>query len=149
MHDYRSGIIVTSAQACVNWQMGIFAIDLNLFRWLSKWPFGWIHLKRGVVPGGFGPISIYVDIASCSTYSCYGNRALVWCLAGIDYEMPELFSDDLVMGSELCPWSPTVALHIHLNSGVEAVMMCLDSLRLPSYARTPHVGQVEIAFDML
>ncbi|KAI5655077.1 hypothetical protein M9H77_32264 [Catharanthus roseus] len=26
------------------------------------------------------------------------NRALVWCLAGIDYEMPELGSDGLVLG---------------------------------------------------
>ncbi|KAI5654728.1 hypothetical protein M9H77_31915 [Catharanthus roseus] len=33
----------------------------------------------------------------------FGNRALVWCLAGIDYEMLELGSDDLFRGSELCP----------------------------------------------
>ncbi|KAI5653746.1 hypothetical protein M9H77_30933 [Catharanthus roseus] len=25
----------------------------------------------------------------------FGNQALVWCLAGVDYEMPELDSDDL------------------------------------------------------
>ncbi|KAI5672346.1 hypothetical protein M9H77_12710 [Catharanthus roseus] len=62
------------------------------------------------------------------------------CLAGIDYEMPELISDDLIMGSRLCPWSPTVALHVLLNSSVEATLMCLDSLRLPSCIRTPHVG---------
>ncbi|KAI5669237.1 hypothetical protein M9H77_19090 [Catharanthus roseus] len=43
------------------------------------------------------------------------NGALVWCLAGIDYEMPELDSDDLVLGSGPCPWSPTVALHINLG----------------------------------
>ncbi|KAI5666204.1 hypothetical protein M9H77_16057 [Catharanthus roseus] len=43
-------------------------------------------------------------------------------------------------GSELCPWSPTVALHILLNLGVEAALMCLDSLRLPSCARNPHIG---------
>ncbi|KAI5675734.1 hypothetical protein M9H77_06684 [Catharanthus roseus] len=39
------------------------------------------------------------------------NRALVRFLVGIDYKMPELVSNDLVMGSGLCPWSPTVALH--------------------------------------
>ncbi|KAI5649446.1 hypothetical protein M9H77_35451 [Catharanthus roseus] len=54
--------------------------------------------------------------------------------------MLELVSDDLVIGSELCPWSLTVALHVILNSRVEAALMCLDSLRLPSCIRTPHVG---------
>ncbi|KAI5667601.1 hypothetical protein M9H77_17454 [Catharanthus roseus] len=33
------------------------------------------------------------------------NRALVRCLAGTDYGMQELISDDLVMGFGLCPWS--------------------------------------------
>ncbi|KAI5654449.1 hypothetical protein M9H77_31636 [Catharanthus roseus] len=70
------------------------------------------------------PIGIYVDIASCS--------------------MPELGSDDLVMGSGLCLWSPTVALHVLLNLGVEAVLMCFDSLRLPSCARNPYAGRSEI-----
>ncbi|KAI5658961.1 hypothetical protein M9H77_27754 [Catharanthus roseus] len=68
------------------------------------------------------------------------NRALVWCLAGIDYEILELGSDDLIKGSELFPWSPTVTLHVLLNLGVEATLMCLDSLRLPIYARNPHLG---------
>ncbi|KAI5668045.1 hypothetical protein M9H77_17898 [Catharanthus roseus] len=62
------------------------------------------------------------------------------CLAGIDYEMQELSSDDLVMGSGLCLWSPTVALHVLLNFSVEAALMCLDLLRLPSCAQNPHVG---------
>ncbi|KAI5648177.1 hypothetical protein M9H77_34182 [Catharanthus roseus] len=30
--------------------------------------------------------------------------------------MSELVSDDLVMGSGLCPWSPTIAIHVLLNS---------------------------------
>ncbi|KAI5681398.1 hypothetical protein M9H77_02625 [Catharanthus roseus] len=68
------------------------------------------------------------------------SDALVWFLAGITYEMPELGSNDLVMGSELCLWSPTVALNVLLNLGVEAALMCLDWLRLPSCARNPHVG---------
>ncbi|KAI5677673.1 hypothetical protein M9H77_08623 [Catharanthus roseus] len=67
------------------------------------------------------------------------NRALVRCLAGIDYEMPELISNDLVMRFELCPWSPTVALHVHLNLVVEATLTCLDSFRLSSRVRTPHL----------
>ncbi|KAI5653298.1 hypothetical protein M9H77_30485 [Catharanthus roseus] len=53
------------------------------------------------------------------------NRAFVWCLAGINCEMPELRSDGLVLG-------------IRTLSGVEAALMCLDSLRLPSCARNPH-----------
>ncbi|KAI5667262.1 hypothetical protein M9H77_17115 [Catharanthus roseus] len=43
-------------------------------------------------------------------------------------------------GSRLCPWSPTVALHVLLNLGIKVALMCLDSLRLPSYAQNPHVG---------
>ncbi|KAI5672615.1 hypothetical protein M9H77_12979 [Catharanthus roseus] len=43
-------------------------------------------------------------------------------------------------GSRLCPWSPTVALHVLLNLGVEAAQMCLDSLRLPSCARNPRIS---------
>ncbi|KAI5683170.1 hypothetical protein M9H77_04398 [Catharanthus roseus] len=70
----------------------------------------------------------------------FGDQAPVWYSVGIDYEMPELDFDDLVLGSGLCPWSPTIALHISLNSGVEAALICLDSLRLPSRARNPHVG---------
>ncbi|KAI5666669.1 hypothetical protein M9H77_16522 [Catharanthus roseus] len=47
----------------------------------------------------------------------FHNRALVWCLAGFDYEMPELSSNDLVMGSGLCPWSPTKSpQHRHVDS---------------------------------
>ncbi|KAI5673488.1 hypothetical protein M9H77_13852 [Catharanthus roseus] len=85
--------------------------------------------------------SVYVDTASRSACGGYGNRALVWCLADINYEMPEFGSDDLVM-----LWdpdfvrSPTVALHVLLSSGVESTVICLDSFRLPSCARTPHVG---------
>ncbi|KAI5658175.1 hypothetical protein M9H77_26968 [Catharanthus roseus] len=62
----------------------------------------------------------------------FGNRALVLYLASFEYEMPELGSDDLVLGSGLCPWSPTVVLHVSLNSGVDDALMYLDSLRLPS-----------------
>ncbi|KAI5673090.1 hypothetical protein M9H77_13454 [Catharanthus roseus] len=70
----------------------------------------------------------------------FGNRALLWCLAGIDYEMPKFDSDDLVVGSGPCPSSPTVALCVSLHSGVEPALMCLDSLKLSSCARSPHVG---------
>ncbi|KAI5667244.1 hypothetical protein M9H77_17097 [Catharanthus roseus] len=55
------------------------------------------------------------------------NRALVWCLAGIDDEMPKLGTDDLVLGSKPCLWSSTVALHI--NSGqTEAKMSHIASI---------------------
>ncbi|KAI5648122.1 hypothetical protein M9H77_34127 [Catharanthus roseus] len=42
--------------------------------------------------------------------------------------------------SRPCSWSPTVAFHVSLNSGVEAALMCVDSLKLPSCTRNPHVG---------
>ncbi|KAI5667539.1 hypothetical protein M9H77_17392 [Catharanthus roseus] len=95
---------------------------------------------------------VYVDTVSCSTVgfgrlvkSREGLETKVGpeadlCLACIDYETPELDSEDLVLGFRLCPWSPTAALHVSLNSGVEVALMCLDLLRLPSYARNPHVG---------
>ncbi|KAI5658239.1 hypothetical protein M9H77_27032 [Catharanthus roseus] len=53
----------------------------------------------------------------------FGNRALVWCLTGFDYEMLELGFDDLVLGSGLCPWSITVALYVSLNSRIEAALI--------------------------
>ncbi|KAI5667497.1 hypothetical protein M9H77_17350 [Catharanthus roseus] len=37
------------------------------------------------------------------------NRVLVRCLASTDHRIPELVSDDLVMGSKLCLWSPPFA----------------------------------------
>ncbi|KAI5654184.1 hypothetical protein M9H77_31371 [Catharanthus roseus] len=36
----------------------------------------------------------------------------------------------------LCPWNPIVALYV----GIEAALVYLDSLRLPSSARTPHIN---------
>ncbi|KAI5673072.1 hypothetical protein M9H77_13436 [Catharanthus roseus] len=69
----------------------------------------------------------------------FGNQALVRCLIGFDYEMSELGSDDLVLGSGLCQWSLTVALHGLLNSGVETALTCLDSLKLSSCTRNPRV----------
>ncbi|KAI5654810.1 hypothetical protein M9H77_31997 [Catharanthus roseus] len=43
----------------------------------------------------------------------------------------------------LCLWSPIIAVHVLFNLGVEAALMCLDSLRLPSCIRTPHLTQDE------
>ncbi|KAI5669815.1 hypothetical protein M9H77_19668 [Catharanthus roseus] len=65
---------------------------------------------------------------------------VIWRVRFIDYEILELGSDDLVMGSGLSSWSPTVALHVLLNLSVEAVLMYLNSLRLPSCIQTFHVG---------
>ncbi|KAI5662670.1 hypothetical protein M9H77_21993 [Catharanthus roseus] len=61
----------------------------------------WIHLKRGIDIKGCGQ-SVYVDTASCSAVGFeldnkIGPRAYL-CLAGIDYEKPELGSDGLVLG---------------------------------------------------
>ncbi|KAI5658180.1 hypothetical protein M9H77_26973 [Catharanthus roseus] len=58
----------------------------------------------------------------------------------IDYEMPELGFDDLVLGIRTLSVEPHIALHVLLNLGVEAALMCLDSLRLPSCARNPHIS---------
>ncbi|KAI5652523.1 hypothetical protein M9H77_29710 [Catharanthus roseus] len=107
----------------------------------------WIYLKRSVDRGGCGPIGLHghrimlcggIRLPSRESRGAR-HRALVWYLAGIDYEMSELGSDDFVVGSRLYPWSPIVTLHVILNSGVETALMCLDSLRLSSYARNPHV----------
>ncbi|KAI5666958.1 hypothetical protein M9H77_16811 [Catharanthus roseus] len=95
---------------------------------LRAWPNRYLHGHRIMLCGG------------TVAYAVVCNQALVWCLAGIDYEIPELGSDGLVWGSGLCLWNPTVALHVLLNLGVEAALMCLDSLRLPSCTRNPHVG---------
>ncbi|KAI5654003.1 hypothetical protein M9H77_31190 [Catharanthus roseus] len=51
-----------------------------------------------------------------------------------------------IMLCGLCPWSPTVALHVLLNSGVEAALICLDSLRFPRCARAPHVASASFDF---
>ncbi|KAI5668806.1 hypothetical protein M9H77_18659 [Catharanthus roseus] len=120
----------------------------------------WIHLKRGVVPWRAWPNrstwtshhalrwdGCFVEsqevlenkVGPRADLRLFGNRALVWCLAGIDYKMPKFDSDDLVVESEPCPSSPTAALCLSLHSGVEAALICLDSLRLPSCVRNPHV----------
>ncbi|KAI5672831.1 hypothetical protein M9H77_13195 [Catharanthus roseus] len=51
------------------------------------------------------------------TYAVDCNRALVWCLAGIDYEMPELGFDGLVLGIRTLSMEPTVTLHVLINLG--------------------------------
>ncbi|KAI5668318.1 hypothetical protein M9H77_18171 [Catharanthus roseus] len=95
-----------------------------------------VGLRAGVIGAPRSIAWFYVN-GECGGY---GIRAITGFLNGIDYEMPELGSDDLIMDSELCLWSPTVALHVLLNSGVEGALMCLDSLRLPSCVRTLHIG---------
>ncbi|KAI5667913.1 hypothetical protein M9H77_17766 [Catharanthus roseus] len=66
------------------------------------------------------------------------HHALGWVGHLVESQRRFIF-DDLVMGSRLCPWNLTVAVHVLLNLGIVAILMCLDSLRLLSYARTPHV----------
>ncbi|KAI5668950.1 hypothetical protein M9H77_18803 [Catharanthus roseus] len=81
------------------------------------------------------------------------NRALVWCFAAIDYEMPELGSNDLVMGLGLCPWSPTVALHVILNLGVEVALMlcfCFGTYRLvPRGTQIPYSVVVDLVAELV
>ncbi|KAI5657024.1 hypothetical protein M9H77_25817 [Catharanthus roseus] len=98
---------------------------------------GWIHLRKSIIPWRVWPKRYYVR--HCIML-CDGTAAL-WrvrmdlklrCLADTDYEMSELVFDDLVMGSGLCLWCTTFALHVLLNSGVEAALLCLDSFSLPS-----------------
>ncbi|KAI5649103.1 hypothetical protein M9H77_35108 [Catharanthus roseus] len=54
-----------------------------------------------------------LEIKICSLVLCdwrlwwLWNQVLVRCLAGTDYRMPELISDDLILGSGLCLWSST------------------------------------------
>ncbi|KAI5663356.1 hypothetical protein M9H77_22679 [Catharanthus roseus] len=79
-----------------------------------RWPF--VESQEGVET----KVSLKVDLVDALRSvawfyvngECGGCRVLVRCLASIDYEMLELVSDDLIMESELCPWSPTVALHL-------------------------------------
>ncbi|KAI5658068.1 hypothetical protein M9H77_26861 [Catharanthus roseus] len=72
----------------------------------------WIHLKRGVDRGGCDPISLRGHrIMLCNRVGC-----LVESQEGIETKV-----------------GPRTDL-------VETVLMYLDSLRLPSCARNPHVG---------
>ncbi|KAI5657953.1 hypothetical protein M9H77_26746 [Catharanthus roseus] len=60
-----------------------------------------------------------------------------------------LVSDDLVLESGPSLLSPIVALHVSLHSGVEAALMCLDSLRFPAALETLipiNSGQTEVGF---
>ncbi|KAI5666387.1 hypothetical protein M9H77_16240 [Catharanthus roseus] len=72
----------------------------------------------------------------------FGNRALVWCLAGIDYEMSELGSDDLVLGSGPCPLTPSVASHISLHSSVEAALISCSLV--PRVTQIPYSAAVDL-----
>ncbi|KAI5661753.1 hypothetical protein M9H77_21076 [Catharanthus roseus] len=92
----------------------------------------WIHLKRGVVLQRTWP--------NRSTWT--PQHALRWDdrLVGPRADLvgaPRIYSLFLpVIWEERCP---TMALHVSLNLGVEAALMCLGSLGLSSCARNPHV----------
>ncbi|KAI5668978.1 hypothetical protein M9H77_18831 [Catharanthus roseus] len=82
----------------------------------------WIHLKRGdgrLVESQEGletKVGPSTDLVGApGILRLFDNRALLWYLAGIDYEIPNLGSDDLVLGSRRYPWSPTVALTYSLT----------------------------------
>ncbi|KAI5651004.1 hypothetical protein M9H77_37009 [Catharanthus roseus] len=63
---------------------------------------------------------------------------VVWLV--FDYEMPELISDGLVLGIRTLSVEPHCCITCSFKIGHRAALMCLDSLRLPSCARNPHVG---------
>ncbi|KAI5677808.1 hypothetical protein M9H77_08758 [Catharanthus roseus] len=44
--------------------------------------------------------------------------------------------------------SPTFALHLFMNSGVEVALTCLDLLRLPGCIRTPYIGLIVSTFKI-
>ncbi|KAI5683859.1 hypothetical protein M9H77_05087 [Catharanthus roseus] len=77
----------------------------------------WIHLKKGVDSRGCGPIGLrgHYIMLCCGVRPPSGNdmgvrlfcnQALVWCLAGIDYEMPKLGCDGLVLGIQTLSVEP-------------------------------------------
>ncbi|KAI5658522.1 hypothetical protein M9H77_27315 [Catharanthus roseus] len=122
-------------------------LNEGLFRWhrhltLRKvYPFEEGHRRGGRSPIGLrGHQNMFYVGVRLPRVRLIGNLALVYCLAGTDYEIPKLGSDDLVRGCGLCPWSPAVALHVLLNLGIEAMLMCLDLLRLPNCAENPHIA---------
>ncbi|KAI5682939.1 hypothetical protein M9H77_04167 [Catharanthus roseus] len=75
----------------------------------------WIHLREGIIPWRVSPEQYYVR--HCTKIY---DRMATLCRVKRDLKL------------RLYPWSPTFALHVLLNLGVKAALMCLDSLRLPS-----------------
>ncbi|KAI5672689.1 hypothetical protein M9H77_13053 [Catharanthus roseus] len=100
----------------------------------------WIHLKRDVAPWRVWP--------NRSTWTPHhalqGAGHLVDSQEELETKLilTNNMGRAIVMEIErsLCPWGPTIALHVLLYSGIEATLMCLDSLRLPSCAQTPHIN---------
>ncbi|KAI5659594.1 hypothetical protein M9H77_28387 [Catharanthus roseus] len=98
----------------------------------------WIHLKRGVALWRVWPNrSMWTP-----HHALWWDDRLVESQEGLETKVCPMA--DLVGASRICSlffpviWEerfPTIALHVLLNSGVEAALMCLDSLR------NPHVGE--------
>lgn len=62
------------------------------------------------------------------------------CLAGIDYGMPELISVDPCWVPNFNSLRPTSKFDIIFEyTGLKVMLMCLDSIRLASYAWTCHI----------
>ncbi|KAI5682234.1 hypothetical protein M9H77_03462 [Catharanthus roseus] len=83
----------------------------------------WIYLKRGVDCRGCG----LIGLRRHRIMLCGGTTALWRARRGLKLRIWTF------------PSRPTMTFCVSLHSGVEAALMCLDSLRLTSFARNPHV----------
>ncbi|KAI5648925.1 hypothetical protein M9H77_34930 [Catharanthus roseus] len=99
---------------------------------------------RGVDRGGCGPIGLrghrimlYGGVRPPMRLFVIERSYVVWLV--FDYEMPELSSDGLVLGIRTLSVEPHCCITCSFKIGHRAALMCLDSLRLPSCARNPHV----------
>ncbi|KAI5676664.1 hypothetical protein M9H77_07614 [Catharanthus roseus] len=91
-----------------------------------------LSLRRLLSPSHLAP-TISTPLTTQSSTS--SKASVAWKMGKTN----RIIALDLHSGSGLCPWSSIVALHVLLNLGVEATLMCLDSLKLPSCVRTPHL----------
>lgn len=71
------------------------------------------------------------------------------CLASNDFKMSELVSNDPVIGSVLCLWSPNFCIAWFLELELDAVLICLDSLKFPSCTQTTHMGLCIYTFKVV
>ncbi|KAI5650487.1 hypothetical protein M9H77_36492 [Catharanthus roseus] len=151
----RSNSGTSKGRAVTNWTQPKIPIEVHVFLGMEGGTGyhnvddldsgEWIHLKRGVVPWRAWPNRSTWTPQHSLQWDGRLVESQEWLETKVGpradlIEMLKFDSDDLVVGSRPCPSSPTVALCISLHSGVEAALMCLDSLRLPICTQNPHVS---------